>query len=108
MWKKEKKFLQMAKHITPPIPVEHWYGDTAAVKELQVLLQTETFQRAVAVLKEIAGPSFNTLQDGDHNSIRHAWYAGYRDAFNDLEKLTKIHNTKSSTPTPNEWTHIES
>jgi|TARA_R100001440_G_C2519606_1_gene118718 hypothetical protein len=98
----------MAKQITPPIPVDHWYGDTAAVKELQEILQTDTFRKAVAVLKEIAGPSFNTLQDQDHNSIRHAWYAGYRDAFNDLHKLSKITNTKSSTQHPDEWTHIES
>jgi len=98
----------MAKQITPPVPIEQWYGDTAAVKELQVLLQTETFQKAVAILKEIAGPSFNTLQDEGHNSLRYAWYAGYRDAFNDLHKLTKLHNPKSNDPHSDEWAHIES
>ena len=98
----------MAKKITPPIPLDHWYGDKAAVDELGEILKSTSFQKAVAVLKEIAGPSFNTLQDEGHNSTRHAWYAGYRDAFNDLHKLTKIHNSKSSTHHSDEWTHIES
>ena len=98
----------MPKAITPPVPVDRWYKDLAAVKELHDILESAVFQKALATLKEIAGPSFNTLQDEGHNSTRHAWYAGYRDAFNDLHKLTKIHNSKSSTHHSDEWTHIES
>ena len=97
----------MAKKITPPIPLDHWYGDKAAVDELGEILKSPSFQKAGAVLKEIAGPSFNTLQDEHSNSVRHACYAGYRDAFNDLHKLSKIQTTQSTNPHSDEWTHIE-
>jgi len=98
----------MSKSIIPPVPVDRWYNDLAAVKELHDILETVSFQKAVATLKEIAGPSFNTLKDDTHNSIRLAWYAGYRDAFNDLHKLTKIHNPKNTSTHPDEWDHIDS
>ena len=38
---------------------------------------------------------------------RHAWYAGYRDAFSDLHKLTKLQNTNNTQPTAEEWMHIQ-
>jgi hypothetical protein len=98
----------MPKSVTPPVPVDRWFRDTVAVKELHDILETPTFQKAVAVLKEIAGPSFNTLQDCERNNTRLAWYAGYRDAFNDLHKLTKIRNPKTTSAHPDEWTHIDS
>ena len=78
------------------------------VEELRNILNTESLQTAVAILKEIAGPTFAALQNPETNSQRLAWYAGYRDAFNDLEKLTKSpeHNT-GNLSSLDEWTHIK-
>lgn len=98
----------MPKHPTPPIPVSNWFQDLASVQELRETLEKPSFRQAVSILKEIAGPTFNTLQQVDQDAQRLAWYAGYRDAFNDLEKLTKLPEDKrSNTTTLNEWTHIE-
>ena len=98
----------MPKHPTPPIAVANWFQDLASVQELRETLKKPSFQQAVAILKEIAGPTFNTLQQTDQDAQRLAWYAGYRDAFNDLEKLTKLPEDKKTIPTTlNEWTHIE-
>lgn len=98
----------MPKHPIPPIAVSHWFQDLASVQELRETLQKSSFKQAVAILKEIAGPTFNTLQQTDQDAQRLAWYAGYRDAFNDLEKLTKLpEDKKSNTVNLNEWTHIE-
>ena len=98
----------MPKHPTPPIPIEHWFNDLAAVEELRNLLNSDSFRQATAILKEVAGPSFGNLQSIEDNSQRLAWYAGYSDAFNDLQKLTKLPETiKNNATTLNEWTHIE-
>tara|TARA_R100000734_G_C3211690_1_gene26571 strand:- start:22 stop:318 length:297 start_codon:yes stop_codon:yes gene_type:complete len=98
----------MAKHPTAPIPIARWFNDLASVEELRTTLGNDSFKQAVAILKETAGPSYNALQSSEQNSQRLAWYAGYRDAFNDLEKLTKLPEDKrSNTTTLNEWTHIE-
>jgi len=98
----------MRKKITPPVPVDRWFRDLKSVEELRNILDKNSFQTAVSILKEVAGPSFATLQNPETNSQRLAWYAGYRDAFNDLEKLTKLpdHNT-GNTSSLNEWTHIK-
>ena len=98
----------MPKHPTPPIPVAQWFRDTKSVQELREAINTGSFKQAAAILKEVAGPSYGSLQNPEGNNLRHAWYAGYRDAFNDLEKLTKLPDTtKTSTVSLNEWTHIE-
>lgn len=98
----------MAKHTTAPIAIDKWFRDIKSVEELRNTLSNSSFQQAVAILKEVAGPSFASLRSTDTDAQRLAWYAGYRDAFNDLEKLTKLpDNTKSNTTTLNEWTHIE-
>lgn len=97
----------MPKKVTPPVPLNRWFNDAKSVQGLRDLLENEFFQRAVATLKEVAGPSFGTLQDNDTNNLRHAWYAGYRDAFNDLHKLTKLQNNQTKTAHPDEWTHIQ-
>lgn len=98
----------MEKKITPPIPVDRWFQDQAAVQELRETLNKPSFQKAVAILKEISGPSYGNLMDPEKNSQRLAWYAGYRDAFNDLEKLTKLpEKSRNSLTTLDEWTHIE-
>ena len=91
-----------------PISINNWFNDLASVEELRATLSHTSFKQAVAILKETAGPSFNALQSPEQNSQRLAWYAGYRDAFNDLEKLTKLpEDKKSNSTTLNEWTHIE-
>jgi len=98
----------MAKNPTPPIPISRWFQDSEQVNDLRKTLSDPSFQQAIAILKEIAGPSFNTLSDVDNNAMRHAWYGGYRDAFNDLEKLTKYPEDKrNSSSSFDEWTHIE-
>jgi hypothetical protein len=97
----------MTKKITPPIPLDWWFRDVKAVEELRELLASEPFQKAVATLKEIAGPSYSSLVPNcEQNTIRLAWYAGYRDAFNDLHKMTKI-PIKPNQLEPDEWTHIQ-
>ena len=99
--------MPKSKSETPPVPVTRWFNDTKAVQDLRQVLEEDFFQRAVATLKEIAGPSFATLQDNDANNLRHAWYAGYRDAFNDLHKLTKLADPQKGRSHPDEWTHIQ-
>jgi len=98
----------MPKDITPPIPLNRWFRDLKSVEQLRVTLENEGFKQAVAILKETAGPSYASLQNTEVDSRRLAWYAGYRDAFNDLEKLTKLPESgTSSINNNNEWTHIE-
>ena len=95
------------KEITAPIPLDRWYQDLVTVKRLDDILESDAFKKAAATLKEIAGPSFNTLQDEAGNAQRHAWYAGYRDALNDLYKLANPPANNQTSITPDEWTHIE-
>ena len=78
-----------------------------SVEELRNTLDNNGFQQAVAILKEVAGPSFSNIQDSESDGRRFAWYAGYRDAFNDLEKLTKLpEDNKGNITSFNEWNHI--
>lgn len=93
------------KKIPLPVPLDRWFNDIKSVEELRQILDSPAFQTAVATLKEISGPTNATLSTPETNSLRLAWYAGYRDAFSDLAKLTKLPTT--ITPTTNtEWTHI--
>ena len=91
---------------TVPIKLEHWFNDLKSVTELKELLDNPSLQQAIAILKEASGPTVTSLDpDPQANSHKLAWYAGYRDAFNDLEKLT----TRPSATKPNhqdEWTHL--
>tara|TARA_Y100001938_G_C8095786_1_gene438031 strand:+ start:3545 stop:3850 length:306 start_codon:yes stop_codon:yes gene_type:complete len=97
----------MPKEVALPIPLERWFTDVEKIEELRKVLDSEAFQTAVAILKDIAGPSNSTLStDINENSNRHAWYAGYRDAFQDLHKLTKLRDKKQTVNQPEEWTHI--
>ena len=90
-----------------PIPLKHWFNDVKKVQELRVVVESETFQTASATLKEIAGPTNATVSsDPSENSHRHAWYAGYRDAFTDLHKLTVPKGQQQPTQ-PEEWKHIQ-
>ena len=97
----------MPKEVTAPIPLDWWFKDAKKVEALRVVLETEAFQTAAAILKDVAGPSYGTLRDSpDANRNRHAWFAGYCDAFSDLRKLTKL---RANAPKiqPDEWTHIQ-
>lgn len=97
----------MPKKIPLPVPLDRWFSDVKKVEELRTILESETFQEATATLKESAGPTYGSIaQDAGTNSTRHAWFAGYRDAFSDLHKLTKVQGDKPDT-TPQEWTHIQ-
>tara|TARA_R100001510_G_scaffold42008_1_gene38363 strand:- start:1696 stop:2004 length:309 start_codon:yes stop_codon:yes gene_type:complete len=95
------------KAIAVPVKLERWFRDIESVTTLRDLVEQPAFQQAVAILKEAAGPSVHNFSDDPQaNSHRFAWYAGYRDAFNDLEKLTRQPNS----PQPqqiNEWNHIQ-
>ena len=94
------------KKTTVPVKLEHWFNDLQSVTRLRELLDDLALQQAIAILEESAGPTVTSLDGDPHvNSQKLAWYAGYRDAFNDLEKLThRPSNTKNNQT--NEWTHL--
>lgn len=94
------------KKTTVPIKLEHWFNDLKSVTRLKEIIDDPTLQQAIAILKEASGPTVTSLDaDPQANSHKLAWYAGYRDAFNDLEKLTnRPSNTKTNQP--DEWTHL--
>jgi hypothetical protein len=96
----------MPKNVALPIPIDRWFKDVKKIEELRTVLDSEAFQTAVAILKDTAGPSYGSIGDAEANSHRHAWFAGYRDAFSDLHKLTKLQGNKPNV-LPEEWTHIQ-
>lgn len=102
------KKAEKTKKISLPIPLDVWFKDAKKIDELQTILGSEAFQTAVATLKEIAGPTNGGIA-GDSFAVsqRYAWYAGYRDAFNDLHKLTKYRSNNQPAKTQEEWTHIQ-
>ena len=92
---------------TVPIKLEYWFNDLKAIDQLRKIVADPVLQQAIAILKEAAGPSVSSIGvDPQENSHKLSWYAGYRAAFNDLEKLTKQPNS-SHPPTIDEWTHIQ-
>ena len=96
----------MPEEVPLPIPLDRWFKDVKRIEELRKVLDNEAFQTAVAILKEITGPTLSGISsNNDENGQRYAWYAGYRDAFNDLFKLTKMKQDKPVIE-PEEWTHI--
>ncbi len=99
-----EEFMNKAK---VPVDIEKWFANQVAVEELSNILKSDAFQQAVATLKEASGPSYSSLsQSTEQNNLRYAWYAGYRDAFADLEKLTKFRSSKSQNLSE-EWGHID-
>jgi len=92
---------------TVPIKLEYWFNDLKSVTRLRELLGDPALQQAIAILKEAAGPTVTSLDDDPNaNSQKLAWYAGYRDAFNDLEKLTQQPSTTTNNNQTDEWTHL--
>ncbi len=94
------------KKIIVPVKLEWWFNDLKSVTRLREILEDPVLEQAIAILKEAAGPTVTSINsDPQANSHKLAWYAGYRDAFNDLEKLTR--RPSSSQPHQiDEWTHI--
>mgnify|MGYP006102682109 FL=1 len=94
------------KKATVPVKLEHWFNDLKSVTRLREIIDDPSLQQAIAILKEASGPTVTSLDtDPQANSHKLAWYAGYRDAFNDLEKLTRRPST-TKTNQPDEWTHL--
>jgi len=93
-----------------PVPMDAsvgaWYaaGNAGALKEL---VNSEVFRKAEAILKENSRPTRGSLRTSDVNSLSHAAFAGYCDAFHDLRKLcsapTKINQSFSTS----EWDHLQ-
>ena len=95
----------MPKEIHLPVPLDRWFKDVKRTTELREVMGNKTLQEAVATLKEVAAPTYGSVtSDDSNNSNRFAWYAGYRDAFNDLHKLTHIKG--EALKQPEEWSHI--
>jgi len=98
----------MPKEIALPVPLDRWFNDVKKIEELRTVLDSEAFQTASATLKEVAGPTYASVStDAAANNGRFSWYAGYRDAFNDLYKLTRIQGNKPNPHQAEEWTHIQ-
>ncbi len=99
--------MPQKKKLVVPVKLEWWFNDLKSVSRLREILADPALQQAIAILKEAAGPTVTSIgTDPQENSHKLSWYAGYRDAFNDLEKLTKQPNS-SQQPTIDEWTHIQ-
>lgn len=101
------KKVTSRKIISLPVPLDLWFKDVKKVEELREILGSEALQTAIAILKEISGPTNGGIgSDPVTTSQRYAWSAGYRDAFNDLYKLTK-YRTENKTQVQEEWKHIQ-
>jgi len=93
-----------------PVPqdsrIATWYA-SGLVGELKVLVNSEVFRKAEALLHANSRPTRGSLRTPEENSLSHSWAAGYADAFADLRKLTHApknsHQNFSTTP---EWDHI--
>lgn len=95
----------MTKKTNLPVELSQWYNDISSVEELRNILSSPVFKTAIMTLKESAGPNSHSLSDDPvKNAMRLSWYAGYRDAFSDLVKLTKFPAKKSAGV--EEWDHI--
>ncbi len=82
--------MPQKKKLVVPVKLEWWFNDLKSVSRLREILADPALQQAIAILKEASGPTVTSIgTDPQENSHKLSWYAGYRDAFNDLEKLTK-------------------
>ena len=93
-----------------PIPmdsnVKAWYtsGNAGALKEL---VNSEVFRKAEAILKENSRPTRGTLRNTEANSLSHAAFAGYCDAFHDLRKLCSAPAKINQSFSTSEWDHLQ-
>lgn len=97
------------KNVLEPIPVDvnlaSWFreGNAGSLKDL---LFQEMFRKAEAILKENARPTRAGVRDTETNSLNHAWFAGYCDAFRDLRRLCHAPNKTQNFDPVTEWDHI--
>lgn len=93
-----------------PIPVDSsvrtWYasGNAGALKDL---INSEVFRKAESVLKENARPTRGSIRNTETNSMNHAVFAGYCDAFDDLRKLCTTPANMNQTFSTTEWDHLQ-
>ena len=83
-----------------------WYagGNAGALKEL---VNSEVFRKAEAILKENSRPTRGTLRNTEANSLSHAAFAGYCDAFHDLRKLCSAPAKINQSFSTSEWDHLQ-
>lgn len=93
---------------TPHKSLNRWFSSIPLVEGLKEIVSTEPFKVAVAVLKNATKPSYKSISSSsvEENASRLAWYAGYCDALDDLEKLASVPVGKPG-PEAEEWTHIQ-
>lgn len=101
----------MAQDTSPlPIPLTRWYGDPTNALALRDCLSNPMFRVAQATLLDVAMPSITGMpMDVEARALRHAWLAGYRDAFRDLDRLTHVAPKPEEDPQKNmleEWGHV--
>jgi len=95
------------KRPTLPVPLARWQKDLTAIDELREIVSSETYRVAIATLKETSLLTGETIMQADKLTVNRAnWLAGYYDAFRDIERLTKLTDTKTQANL-NEWTHIQ-
>jgi len=93
-----------------PVPMDAsvgaWYtsGNAGALKEL---VNSEVFRKAEALLKENSRPTRGTLRNTEANSLSHAAFAGYCDAFHDLRKLCSAPAKINQSFSTSEWDHLQ-
>lgn len=86
--------------------VAQWYS-SGLVGELNVMVNSEVFRKAEALLHANSRPTRGTLRSSEENSLNHAWSAGYADAFADLRNLSRNPNTSHQKLSSNaEWNHV--
>ena len=110
-WKRKQKDLVEAPQPALPSPLNRWFKNVSNQKELREIIDNPLFLTAVASLKEHYRPHRGSIKVEDGlNSSNLAWYAGFCDAFQELEKLghPTVNSQMTTTPTQNEeWTHIQ-
>jgi hypothetical protein len=88
-----------------PRPLERWFNDPILVTRLRELLGEDAFQIAAATLLDAAQPTFASLnRPAERNELRHAWLAGYRDAFRDLKAMSTARTPRAEDS--GAWEHL--
>jgi hypothetical protein len=90
-----------------PIDLPLWHQNPANGSALRELITSDTFVLAAVSLKEAGRPSRTSLATEHENAVSHTWYAGYCDAFRDLQRLTLPTGQPETNPTLSEWNYIQ-
>jgi hypothetical protein len=94
-----------ARKVTAPKPLEHWFGDIAAISRLREIISDPVYQLACATLSAAAQPTYSSIVSGASNNERLCWLGGYSDFYRDLQKLTVSPVSKAAVM--EEWSHID-